>query len=131
MKKNIEIVSKSFSRNVNITSKKLTFVAKLIRGKNVVAADRILEFTQKKASVILRKLLKSATVNAISKIEYAGKLDVKDLLIDQIFIGRGKIQKRVWPRARGKTDIIEKVHSNVGISLCKIINEDIKEEKNG
>ena len=51
-------------RGVRLSVDKGRLVADLIRGKKVDQALNILEFTQKKAAVIVKKVLESAIANA-------------------------------------------------------------------
>jgi large subunit ribosomal protein L22 len=51
-------------RGVRLSVYKGRLVADLIRGKKVDQALNILQFTQKKAAVIIKKVLESAIANA-------------------------------------------------------------------
>ena len=51
-------------RGVRLSVDKGRLVADLIRGKKVDQALNILQFTQKKAAVIIKKVLESAIANA-------------------------------------------------------------------
>ena len=51
-------------RGVRLSVDKGRLVADLIRGKKVDQALNVLEFTQKKAAVIIKKVLESAIANA-------------------------------------------------------------------
>ena len=56
--------TKAIVRGVRLSCDKGRLVADLIRGKKVDHALNILEFTQKKAAVIIKKALESAIANA-------------------------------------------------------------------
>ena len=56
--------ARATSRFVRLTAQKARLVVELIRGKNVEAAMRILEFTPKRGAKIVAKTLKSAVANA-------------------------------------------------------------------
>jgi large subunit ribosomal protein L22 len=62
-------------RYLRIAPRKVRLVADLIRGKSVEEAERILNFTRKKAAFPLLKLLKSAIANA----KHNFNLDEKNL----------------------------------------------------
>ena len=51
-------------RGVRLSVDKGRLVADLIRGKKVDQALNVLQFTQKKAAVIIKKVLESAIANA-------------------------------------------------------------------
>ena len=57
---------KAALRQVRVTSKKASLIAKLVRNKNALEALDILKFTRKKAAPILRKVLESAMANAVN-----------------------------------------------------------------
>ncbi|MCP1728510.1 large subunit ribosomal protein L22 [Natronospira proteinivora] len=77
-------------------------------------ALQILEFSTKKSSHILRKLLESAIANA----ENNEGADVDELKVDRIFVDEGPMMKRFQPRAKGRADQILKRTSHVTISVA-------------
>lgn len=108
-------------KNVRITPRKIGLAAKLVRKKQALKADSILNFCIKKSANILRKLLLSAIANAKQK----GK-NVENLYIKDIFVGPGATLKRSMPRARGNSSRILKRTSNILINLEEKI-KDIKD----
>jgi len=107
-------------RYLRIAPRKVRLVADLVRGKLVEDAQTILNFTVKKASQPLLKLLKSAVSNAENNF----KLDAKNLFISKITVDEGPKYKRWMPRARGQAYEIQKKTSHVTIVL-----EEIKKSK--
>jgi large subunit ribosomal protein L22 len=110
---------KAHLRYLRIAPRKVRLVADLIRGKKVKEAKNILTFCRKKAAFPLLKLLNSAVANA----EHNFKLKEDNLFVSEIFVNEGPRLKRIFPRARGRADIIQKKMSHVSISL-----EEIKEK---
>jgi large subunit ribosomal protein L22 len=104
---------KAYLRYLRIAPRKVRLVADLIRGKSVLEAERILNFTRKKAALPLLKLLKSAISNA----KHNFNLDEKNLYVSKITVDQGPKTKKVFPRARGRADIKEKKTSHVTLIL--------------
>ena len=69
-------------RGVRLSVDKGRLVADLIRGKKVDQALDILNFTQKKAAVIVRKVLESAIANA----EHNDGADIDELKVKTIYV---------------------------------------------
>lgn len=93
------------------SAQKLRLVANLIRGKKVSKAIDILNYTNKKAAFLLKKVLESAIANA----EHNDGADIDILKISKIFINEGPNMKRVLPRAKGRADRITKRTSHITI----------------
>lgn len=104
---------KAHLRYLRIAPRKVRLVAALIRKKPVEEAERILMFTKKRAALPLLKLLRSAVANAIHNF----KLKKENLYIDKLLVNEGPRLKRIFPRARGRADIIQKKTSHVSIVL--------------
>jgi large subunit ribosomal protein L22 len=72
-------------RGVRLSVDKGRLVADLIRGKKVDQALNILQFTQKKAAVIIKKVLESAIANA----EHNDGADIDELKVKTIYVEQG------------------------------------------
>lgn len=106
---------KAEARNVRLTSRKARQVIDLIRNKNADQSIYILKSIQKKASLIIQKVLKSAISNAENNF----KISRETLYVSKAYINAGSIIKRMNPRARGRTDTIHKKLSHVTIFLSE------------
>ena len=73
-------------RGVRLSVDKGRLVADLIRGKKVDQALNILQFTQKKAAVIIKKVLESAIANA----EHNDGADIDELKVKTIYVAGRK-----------------------------------------
>jgi large subunit ribosomal protein L22 len=104
---------KAYLRYLRIAPRKVRLVADLIRGKSVEEAERILNFTRKKAALPILKLLKSAVANA----KHNFNLDEKKLFISKITVDEGRKMKKLLPRARGRADVVQKKTSHVNLIL--------------
>jgi large subunit ribosomal protein L22 len=86
-------------KSVRISPQKARLVVDQIRGKNVSEAFTILNFTKKRVTHDLEKILRSAVSNAEQKSE---NLDVDDLVVARVFVNDGPRQKRVRPAPMGR-----------------------------
>jgi large subunit ribosomal protein L22 len=84
---------------MRISPQKARLVVDLIRGKSVSEAFSILNFTKKRVTHDLEKILRSAVANAEQKAE---NLDVDDLVVSRAFVNEGPRQKRVRPAPMGR-----------------------------
>lgn len=110
---------------LRISPRKVRLVADLIRGRKVSEAKGRLQFTTKRATKPVGKLLDSAIANA----EHNFDLDRNNLYISKITVDQGPTLKRWRPRARGATNQIQKKTSHVTIVLEEL--EPGKEIKTG
>lgn len=99
------------SKAIKISPQKLNLVAGLVRGMNVADASLQLQFSKKKVSHEVRQVLLSAVANA----EHNFGLDVDNLYIARVLIGKSFVLKRYSPRARGRAGKIKKRFSNLTI----------------
>ena len=88
-------------------------VVDMIRGKKAEEAERILAFTQKKAAVIVKKVLKSAVANATQN----PNMDENILYVKETYVGTGPTIKRWRSRAQGRVAPIRKKMSHITIIL--------------
>ena len=90
--------SRAVGRMIRVSPIKLNYEAKAIRGKNVDDALSYLEFSKRRISLQVKKILESAIANA----ENNHSLDVDRLYIDEAYVGKNMVMKRWRPRARGR-----------------------------
>lgn len=98
-------------RHARSSAQKVRLVVDLIRGKKVQTALKILRYTNKKAAVLVKKVVESAIANA----ENNDGADVDDLKITRIFVDEGPSMKRTMPRAKGRADRILKRTSHITV----------------
>ncbi|MGP1929620.1 MAG: 50S ribosomal protein L22 [Arsenophonus sp. ER-BJ3-MAG3] len=98
-------------RHARSSAQKIRLIVDLIRGKKVLQALEILDYTNKKATKLVKKVLKSAIANA----EHNDGSDIDNLKIKKIFVNEGSTMKRVMPRAKGRADRILKRTSHITI----------------
>lgn len=105
--------ARAVARYVRISPRKARQVVDLIRGKTIQEALTILEFTPKRASLIVEKVLRSAMANAENNYD----MDVDNLYVARAYVDEGPIMKRIRPRARGMADRIRKRTSHITVIL--------------
>ena len=98
-------------RHARSSAQKVRLVADLIRGKKVSQALDILTYTNKKAAVLVKKVLESAIANA----EHNDGADIEALKVAKIFVDEGPSMKRIMPRAKGRADRILKRTSHITV----------------
>ncbi len=99
----------AFAKNLRTSPQKLNLVAESIRGKTCEAALAELEFSRRRISGKVKKLLESAIANA----ENNHQLDVDRLFVAEATVGKSMVLKRWRARARGRVGRIQKPFSNM------------------
>ena len=99
----------AFAKQLRTSPQKLNLVAETIRGKSCEAALTELEFSRRRISCEVKKLLESAIANA----ENNHQLDVDRLFVAEATVGKHMVMKRWRARARGRVGRIQKPFSNM------------------
>ena len=105
--------TKAVLRGVRLSVDKGRLVADLIRGKKVDQALNILNFTQKKAAPIVRKVLESAIANA----EHNDGADIDELKVTTVHVEKGASLRRFDARAKGRGVKIEKQTCHIFVKV--------------
>ena len=82
--------AKAILRGARISPQKARLVADQVRGMPVGRATNLLQFSDKKAAHLIRKVLLSAVANAENNLG----ADVDELKVAKIFVDEGAILKR-------------------------------------
>lgn len=101
---------------------KVMRVTKSISGLQVSQAIKLLDFSNLKISLVVRSLIYSAMSNA----ENNRNINVDNLYIEKIEVGRSFSLRRFATRGRGKSTRILKTFSNIRVTLMEklfIINK--------
>ena len=99
-------------RFARIAPRKARLVMDLIRGRDVEDALALLQFSKKRAAVLIDKVVRSAVANATEQ-----EADANDLFIESCWVDPGPIIKRFQPKDRGKAYSIQKKTSHLVVSL--------------
>ncbi|HOV63294.1 MAG TPA: 50S ribosomal protein L22 [Spirochaetia bacterium] len=100
-----------------ISPGKVRRIADVVRNKPYTEAIAILESIPHKGARYLRKAIRSAASNALFQNK---KLDEEMLYIKDLQVNEGPRMKRVWPRARGRRDILLKRMSHIYVVVDEI-----------
>jgi large subunit ribosomal protein L22 len=115
--KNLEMfnTSTAIANNLRVSSRKLGLVAGLIRNMHVNNALVQLSFSKKRIAQDVLKCLRSAVANA----ENNHQMDIDNLFVAEVLVGKAIVMKRFRPRARGRGFRIKKPFSNLSIKLVE------------
>ncbi len=116
-----ENLAKASLKSVKSSPLKVMKITKNITGTNVSHALKVLQFSNLKLASTIRSLVYSAMSNA----ENNHNMDIDNLYIKEINVGRAFALKRFSARGRGKSSKILKTFSNI----CVILAEKKPEEK--
>ncbi len=108
------------AKYVRISARKARVVADQIRGMDYEAAEALLSFSPRGASVPMLKLLRSAGANA----ENNDDLDPEDMRISAVSVDEGPTMRRFRPRAKGRATRIDKRSCHIKIALTPIPDAD-------
>ena len=109
---NINMATAS-AKSIKTSPQKANLVLSLIRGQNAESAINYLQFSNRRISNEIKKVLKAAIANA----ENNHQLDIDKLFVYEAFAGKAMVMKRFRPRARGRSGKILKPYSNIKIVL--------------
>ncbi len=101
-------------RYAKISPQKCRLVADQVRGMPVDKALTLLTFSNKKAAVMVRKVLESAIANA----EHNDGADIDELKVSSIYIDQGPVMKRMRARAKGRGNRILKRTSHITVTVA-------------
>ncbi len=131
-KNEINSIAKASAKSLKTSVQKANLVLRLIRGLKVDKAMNMLEFSKKKMSIDVLKVLKSAIANA----ENNHQLDIDKLFVKEASAGKSMVLKRFRPRARGRSGKILKPYSKIRILVeekkpQKVEKVETQEKKSG
>lgn len=92
--------------------RKARLVADMIRGRSVEEAISLLEFSPKRATVFVRRVLNAAVADAESADAQVDRLYISESRVDE-----GVIIKRFQPKDRGRAHPIQKKTSHITIAV--------------
>lgn len=108
--------TKASAKYVRMSASKVRVVLDLIRGLPVRRADEVLQFTDKEAARVVRKVLASAVANAVHNDEQ----DPEELYVRAAFADEGPTLKRFTPRARGRAGRINKRTAHITLVIDRL-----------
>ena len=108
--------TKASVRGSRMSASKARVVLNLIRGRDVVMADQVLQFTEREAARVIRKVLASAVANAVNN----DGLEAETLYVKACYADEGPTLRRFKPRAKGRATRINKRTCHITIVLSVI-----------
>ena len=111
----IEVEISAKLRNAPIAAQKGRLLADQIRGLPVEKALNILQFSNKKAAAIVKKVLESAIANA----EHNEASDIDELKVSTVYVDEGPSHKRIQPRAKGRANRILKRTCHITVKVSE------------
>ncbi len=103
----------AYAKHIKTSPQKLNLVAETIRGKPCEAALAELQFSKRRISGEVKKLLESAIANA----ENNHQMDVDRLYVAEATVGKTMVLKRWRARARGRIGRIQKPFCNLRLVI--------------
>ena len=119
----LENTSIAKDNTIRVSHLKLSNITRLIVNQKVNKAVEQLQFSNKRISQNVLKVLNSAIANA----ENNKQLDIDNLYVKEAYVGKSLSMKRFRPRAKGRASSILKPFSKLTIILEeRIINKEGK-----
>jgi len=113
---------KASAQYVRMSASKVRVVLDLIRDLPVRRADEVLQFTDREAARVVRKVLASAVANAVHNHEQ----DAEELYVKAAFADEGPTLKRFTPRARGRAGRINKRTAHITVIVDRLDDDRIE-----
>ena len=110
---NQDLIAIAKDNVVRVSPQKLSYVIKTIVNQKVSKAVNQLKFSQKRISKNVLKVLNAAIANA----ENNKQLDIDNLFVKEVYVGKSLSMKRFRPRAKGRASSIIKPFSKLTIIL--------------
>jgi large subunit ribosomal protein L22 len=105
-------------RWARMSATKVRLVADQVQGLAINAAMEQLQFSNRRASYLINKVVRSALANAEYQIsEHGIDLDVDKLYVAEVRVGEGPMLKRWMTRARGVAYPIHKRSCHIMVAL--------------
>lgn len=111
--------TKASARYVRMSASKARVVLDLIRNQPVRKADEVLQFTEREAARVVRKVLASAVANAIHNDEQ----DADELFVVACYADEGPTLRRFKPRARGRATRIRKRTCHITVIVARMSDD--------
>jgi large subunit ribosomal protein L22 len=112
--------TKASAKYVRSSASKVRVVLDNIRGLPVRNADEVLQFTDREAANLVRKVLASAVANASDTNSGAYIADAEELYVKACYADEGPTLKRFTPRARGRAGKINKRTAHITIVVDRL-----------
>ena len=119
------MVTKVIARYIRTSPRKTRKVIDLIRGKSVLKAEVILDTINKRPSIYVKRLLRSA----IDSADKNHKISPADLYISSVRADQGPMFKRFRAASMGRASMIKHRTTHIMMELEKIKRQEKKVEE--
>ncbi|MBL8159462.1 50S ribosomal protein L22 [Candidatus Saccharibacteria bacterium] len=113
------VTASAATRDIAQAPRKVSLVAALVRGRTVADALTILDYTPKRAALVVRKAIQSAKANAAHNF----RADDKSLIITQLSVVAGPRLKRYRAGARGMAKPYQKRTSHIYVEVAGTVKK--------
>jgi len=117
VEKNLNNTAHAIGKSIKSSQQKANLVLRSIRGLPIENAVNVLQFSRRRISNIILKILNSAISNA----ENNHQLDIDKLYVKEATVGKSMVLKRFRPRARGRAGRINKRTTHLLIELESVV----------
>lgn len=107
----------AINRWIGSSPRKMRLVVDLIRGKSAEEALTVLHFSEKHASKVAEKVLRSAISNLQNK-EESGRVETNNIYVKEVYVDDGPSAKRVLPAPMGRAFRILKRSNHLTIVVA-------------
>ena len=114
--------TKASAKYMRFSASKARTVLDLIRGLPVRNADEVLQFTDREAATVIRKVLASAVANA----QHNDEQDPEELYVLACYADEGPTLKRFKPRAKGRASRINKRTCHITVVVARLDDDRIE-----
>ncbi len=108
------MIYKSIHRYARISPFKARRVANTLKKRPYTELMAYLQVMPHAAAKMIKKVAQSSAANALSQ---DSQLDESHLFVKNIVVNEGPRMKRMWPRARGRADVLLKRMSHITVEL--------------
>lgn len=109
----------AYLHDVPTSPRKMRLVADLIRGERVSKALNVLKYETKHPASKMEKLLLSAISNWETKNKDV-KLEEADLFVKEVYVGGGRMLKRLRPAPQGRAHRVRKRSNHVTLVVDRM-----------
>ena len=119
------MVTRAIARYIRVSPRKTRKVINLIKGLPVVKAEAVLDYLDKRPTIYIRRLLRSAVDSADKKLH----LSPADLYISLIKADQGPMLKRYRAASMGRATMIRHRTTHITLELERIKRPEKKVER--
>lgn len=110
------IFAHAYEKGIDLQPRKVSIVASLARDRYVADAKVILDNTQRRAALPVKKAIESAAANLMNNSGVS--IDPKTIRIARISVTAGNRMRRYKPASRGRALPFEKISSNIFVEVA-------------